>query len=141
MGTAKRIHARQEEQVFVDTEYDGRIERDTYDYLIVAIGFDPLWFTSLLDKEAHSALAEATNGLERRAIERSIGEDLSVQNITPRLHLPMAAGVAQGPGFPNLSCLGLPCRPGPLFLCQYIDLCVNRSGLCGYFPAAQGVML
>jgi mycobactin lysine-N-oxygenase len=23
------------------------------------------------------------------------------------LHLPVAAGLAQGPGFPNLSCLGL----------------------------------
>jgi len=23
------------------------------------------------------------------------------------LHLPMLAGIAQGPGFPNLSCLGL----------------------------------
>ena len=106
MGTAKHIHTEQE-QVFVDTEYDGRIERDTYDYLIVAIGFNPLWFTSLLDKPAHDYLAAATNGLERQAIERAIGEDLSVQNVTPRLHLPMVAGVAQGPGFPNLSCLGL----------------------------------
>jgi mycobactin lysine-N-oxygenase len=25
----------------------------------------------------------------------------------PTLHLPVAAGLAQGPGFPNLSCLGL----------------------------------
>ena len=106
MGTARRIHTEQE-QVFVDTEYDGRIERDTYDYLIVAIGFDPLWFTSLLDERAHRYLSDSTSGLERRAIERAIGEDLAVQNVTPRLHLPMVAGVAQGPGFPNLSCLGL----------------------------------
>ncbi len=106
MGTAKRIHTEQE-QVFVDTEYDGRIERDAYDYLIVAVGFNPFWFTSLLDKEAHSYLSSVTDGLEHRAIERAIGEDLSVQNVMPRLHLPMVAGVAQGPGFPNLSCLGL----------------------------------
>ena len=106
MGTAKHIHTEQE-QVFVDTEYDGRIERDTYDYLIVAIGFNPLWFTALLDKPAHDYLSAATNGLERRAIEHVVGEDLSIQNVTPRLHLPMVAGVAQGPGFPNLSCLGL----------------------------------
>ncbi len=106
MGTARRIHTEQE-QVFVDTEYDGRIERDTYDYLIVAIGFNPLWFTSLLDEPAHRYLSDVTAGLERRMIERAIGEDLALQKVTPRLHLPMVAGVAQGPGFPNLSCLGL----------------------------------
>jgi mycobactin lysine-N-oxygenase len=33
--------------------------------------------------------------------------DLSVAGLTPPLHLPVLAGLAQGPGFPNLSCLGL----------------------------------
>ena len=33
--------------------------------------------------------------------------DLSVAGLRPPLHLPLAAGLAQGPGFPNLSCLGL----------------------------------
>jgi mycobactin lysine-N-oxygenase len=27
--------------------------------------------------------------------------------LRPPLHIPVAAGLAQGPGFPNLSCLGL----------------------------------
>jgi mycobactin lysine-N-oxygenase len=27
--------------------------------------------------------------------------------MSPPLHLPVVAGLAQGPGFPNLSCLGL----------------------------------
>ena len=27
--------------------------------------------------------------------------------LSPPLHLPVLAGLAQGPGFPNLSCLGL----------------------------------
>ena len=27
--------------------------------------------------------------------------------MSPPLHLPVLAGLAQGPGFPNLSCLGL----------------------------------
>ena len=40
-------------------------------------------------------------------MERSIGFSLAVDNLTPALHLPMLAGLAQGPGFPNLSCLGL----------------------------------
>jgi mycobactin lysine-N-oxygenase len=40
-------------------------------------------------------------------VERAIGHDLAVTGLSPRLHLPVLAGVAQGPGFPNLSCLGL----------------------------------
>jgi mycobactin lysine-N-oxygenase len=40
-------------------------------------------------------------------LERRIELDLSVAGLSPPLHLPLAAGLAQGPGFPNLSCLGL----------------------------------
>jgi len=36
-----------------------------------------------------------------------IDADLSVAGLAPPLHLPVMAGLAQGPGFPNLSCLGL----------------------------------
>ena len=42
--------------------------------------------------------------LER--IESAIGHDLAVTGLTPKLFLPNLAGFAQGPGFPNLSCLG-----------------------------------
>jgi mycobactin lysine-N-oxygenase len=40
-------------------------------------------------------------------LERSIGTDLSVTGFAPHLHLPMLAGIAQGPGFPNLNRPGL----------------------------------
>jgi mycobactin lysine-N-oxygenase len=40
-------------------------------------------------------------------LERRIEGDLSVADLSPPLHLPLMAGLAQGPGFPNLSCLGL----------------------------------
>jgi mycobactin lysine-N-oxygenase len=45
--------------------------------------------------------------VEIRDVERSLGFTLAVENLTPALHLPVLAGPAQGPGFPNLSCLGL----------------------------------
>jgi mycobactin lysine-N-oxygenase len=32
---------------------------------------------------------------------------LGVIDVTPKLFLPTLAGLNQGPGFPNLSCLGL----------------------------------
>lgn len=106
MGTARRMQAT-EECVFVDMEYDGEVERDTYDYVIVAIGFNALWFTNLFRGPTNEQLAGATGSFDRATTERVIDEDLSIRGFEPRLHLPMLAGVAQGPGFPNLSCLGL----------------------------------
>jgi len=106
MGTARRMQVT-EEYVFVDMEYDGEVERDTYDYVIVAVGFNALWFTKLLQGRAYERLAGVTGSFDRVTTERAIGEDLSIRGFEPRLHLPMLAGVAQGPGFPNLSCLGL----------------------------------
>jgi mycobactin lysine-N-oxygenase len=106
MGTARRMQVT-EDCVFVDIEYDGEVERDTYDYVIVAVGFNALWFTKLLDERAYEQLTGATGSFDRATTERTIGEDLSIRGFEPRLHLPMLSGVAQGPGFPNLSCLGL----------------------------------
>jgi mycobactin lysine-N-oxygenase len=105
-GTAMQMHVA-DDRVSVDMEYDGKIERDEYDYVVVAIGFNALWFSDLFDEETLGYVSAATDSLSRTTIERTIGEDLSIQNLEPRLHLPMLAGVAQGPGFPNLSCLGL----------------------------------
>jgi mycobactin lysine-N-oxygenase len=69
-----------------------------------AIGFDGRWFEALLGKDAGARYRNALGGGE---LERVIGADLSVSGLAPPLHLPVMAGLAQGPGFPNLSCLGL----------------------------------
>ncbi len=106
IGTAQKIEV-SERNVAIDLEYAGTTQRDEYDYVIVARGFDTLWFTRLLDGQAYKRFAHLTSNMDRREIERAIGEDLSLSDFTPRIHLPMLAGVAQGPGFPNLSCLGL----------------------------------
>jgi mycobactin lysine-N-oxygenase len=106
LGTARRIHAT-DTSVRVDSEYDGKMKHDEFDYVIVARGFDALWFTHLLDENTRALLQEATQAFDARVIERAIAEDLSLGDFAPKLHLPMLAGVAQGPGFPNLSCLGL----------------------------------
>ena len=52
-------------------------------------------------------MAAVTQSFNAGAIEHALAEDLSLAGFTPKLHLPMLAGLAQGPGFPNLSCLGL----------------------------------
>jgi mycobactin lysine-N-oxygenase len=93
-----------ERQVVVTIEYDDESERVAYDLVVVAIGFDARAFEALLGSEASSRLEGAVAGAE---LDRRIEVDLSIAGLTPPLHVPMLAGLAQGPGFPNLSCLGL----------------------------------
>jgi mycobactin lysine-N-oxygenase len=106
LGTVRRIHAN-DTTVGIDSEYDGKMQHDEYEYVVVARGFDSLWFRNLLDEETHTRMAAVTQSFDMRVIEHAIAVDLSLEDFAPRLHLPMLAGLAQGPGFPNLSCLGL----------------------------------
>jgi mycobactin lysine-N-oxygenase len=106
LGSVRRIDAH-DTTVRVESEYDGKMKHDEYDYVVVARGFDVLWFRHLLDAVTHARMAEVTHSFDGRTIELAITEDLSLDGFIPKLHLPMLAGIAQGPGFPNLSCLGL----------------------------------
>jgi mycobactin lysine-N-oxygenase len=101
-GRAAAVEAR-EHDVIVTIAYDSERERVAYDAVVVAIGFDGRWFETLLGDQASARYREALGGGE---LARHIGLDLSVVGLAP-LHLPVMAGLAQGPGFPNLSCLGL----------------------------------
>ena len=100
-------------KVIVEVDYEQERERIAFDWVVVAVGFDPMWFWHLLGEPARAALAGAAGGgptarpPSRTALERAVGHDLAVIGLYPKLHLPVLAGVAQGPGFPNLSCLGL----------------------------------
>jgi mycobactin lysine-N-oxygenase len=101
-GRAAAIEAR-EHDVIVTIAYGEERERVAYDAVVVAIGFDGRWFEALLGGNASSRYRDA---IGRSELEGHIGLDLSVAGLAP-LHLPVLAGLAQGPGFPNLSCLGL----------------------------------
>jgi mycobactin lysine-N-oxygenase len=102
-GRAAAIEAR-EHDVIVTIAYGEEHERVAYDAVVVAIGFDGHWFETLLGEAASARYRDVLGGSE---LERVIDVDLSVSGLVPRLHLPVIAGLAQGPGFPNLSCLGL----------------------------------
>jgi len=124
---------------------DGDIDEIPYDFVIVATGFNPLWFIELFEsgvqnnffehlfhemseeRKKHLAKVLGTTTSDRnvvaswitnrnkknvskiteRVVSDLIDSDLSLRGFVPRLHLPMLAGLAQGPGFPNLNCLGL----------------------------------
>jgi mycobactin lysine-N-oxygenase len=102
-GRAVHIEAG-ERQVIVTIQYGAERERVAYDLVVVAIGFQARWFEDLLGPQAQGRLAAALDGAD---LDRRIGVDLSVAGLCPPLHLPVLAGLAQGPGFPNLSSLGL----------------------------------
>jgi mycobactin lysine-N-oxygenase len=90
-----------------------REDRIDCQLLIFAMGFDPLSFVRLIkDEKMSQALPRTCVGQNNQSmyeVERLIEYDLSVSaTVSPsKLYLPMLAGLAQGPGFPNLSCLGL----------------------------------
>ncbi len=88
-------------RLVVRGRYLGEVSNTVLDYLIVATGFNPLWFMPLMPEQLKARLSSKT------AVERGIETDLSLRGVYPRLHLPMLAGFQEGPGFPNLSCLGL----------------------------------
>jgi mycobactin lysine-N-oxygenase len=102
-GRAVAIDA-SDHQIVLTTEYGPEREKVAYDFVVVAIGFESRWFESLLGPAARARLTAARDG---ELLDKRIDVDLSVAGLAPALHLPMLAGLAQGPGFPNLSCLGL----------------------------------
>lgn len=79
----------------------------TFDLVVDATGGQPLWFLELFDSDAVDMLELSVGWpIDQTRVETSIGYDLAVTGVAPKLFLPNLAGIAQGPGFPNLSCLG-----------------------------------
>jgi mycobactin lysine-N-oxygenase len=79
-----------------------------FDLVIDGSGADALWFTSLFSQDALDLLELGLSGpLTGDRLQEAIGHDLAVVDVAPKLFLPNLAGLNQGPGFPNLSCLGL----------------------------------
>jgi len=79
-----------------------------FDLVIDGSGADPLWFLDVLGQEARDLIELGLGGpLTAARLEESVDHDLSVMAVFPKLFVPNLAALTQGPGFPNLSCLGL----------------------------------
>ncbi|HVQ98487.1 MAG TPA: NADPH-dependent L-lysine N(6)-monooxygenase MbtG [Mycobacterium sp.] len=79
-----------------------------FDLVIDGSGADPLWFLTLFSQDVLDLLELGLGGpLTGERLQEAIGYDLAVTDVAPKLFLPNLAGLTQGPGFPNLSCLGL----------------------------------
>jgi hypothetical protein len=76
--------------------------------VINAIGFDR-WSSLELVRDASVELLLRNEKLKQQ-VEWDISTDLSLppsHSLPERLHVPALAGLARGPGYPNLGCLGL----------------------------------
>jgi mycobactin lysine-N-oxygenase len=79
-----------------------------FDLVIDGSGADSMWFVSLFGQEVRDLIELGLGApLTCDALQESIGHDLAVTGVSPKLFLPGLSGLMQGPGFPNLSCLGL----------------------------------
>ncbi|MET4432515.1 NADPH-dependent L-lysine N(6)-monooxygenase MbtG [Mycolicibacterium sp. 624] len=79
-----------------------------FDLVIDGSGADELWFVPLFTQDALDVLELGMGGpMTSESLQESIGDDLAVTGVHPKLFLPGLSGLTQGPGFPNLSCLGL----------------------------------
>jgi len=93
--------------VQVHMERDGKAVDKLYDKVVVALGFDAFAPLTMLSRDLAPEL-------DRQEIIEGVDEYLRVpiaNNPTSgyyyyNIHMPMLAAMAQGPGFPNLSCLG-----------------------------------
>jgi mycobactin lysine-N-oxygenase len=79
-----------------------------FDLVIDGSGADSMWFVPLFAQDALDLLELGLGGpLTSEAIQESIGHDLALSDVYPKLFLPGLSGLTQWPGFPNLSSLGL----------------------------------
>ncbi|KUI46792.1 lysine 6-monooxygenase [Mycobacterium sp. GA-1199] len=79
-----------------------------FDLVIDGSGADAMWFVPLLGQDALDLLELGLGApLTPDVLQEAIGDDLAVGGLRPKLFLPGLSGLTQGPGFPNLSCLGL----------------------------------
>jgi mycobactin lysine-N-oxygenase len=79
-----------------------------FDLVIDGSGADSMWFEALFSQDARDLIELALRGpISGDTLQESMAHDLSVTGVSPKLFLPGLSGLMQGPGFPNLSCLGL----------------------------------
>jgi len=95
-------------RVVLSIQYGRRMTFSEYEHVILATGFDDIArMRSLFSADAMEYIESSLNRtLDHDFCRMHIAEDLSLSLLRPKLYLPMLAGLMQGPGFANLSCLG-----------------------------------
>ena len=110
LGRVRRVDLGPTGRAEVVVDQPDEVLRAEYDLVVNCTGSSPLaQLRELLDPRS-TAEVQRRLGLDLtdgRSLAREFGADLALRGLRPRLHLPALAGLAQGPGFANLSSLGL----------------------------------
>ncbi len=86
------------------------VQQPEHDYVVNCTGFDLLaQLRSLFSAETRGSIEAQVGQLWEvpAGTEVSIGRNLELKGMSPRLQIPGLAGLSQGPGFANLGALGL----------------------------------
>ncbi len=127
-GRLQAVNALSAGELELERVYGERSEKSVCDYLILAMCGDNLAsLRELLSRDAEREILQQSKlpALEARYVRTSIDWNLALSGLQPRLHLPGLAGLRQGPGFSNLSCLGL---LSDRILETYVDAVAQVSG-------------
>ena len=106
----RKLTSIKSDSLVVSLEHAGNSYLEGYDWVILAIGFDFIAFLKdLFPSETQQQILQCAKlaAFAKEPLEEQIDYDLSLKNVYPKLFLPTLSGLMQGPGFPNLSCLGL----------------------------------
>jgi mycobactin lysine-N-oxygenase len=105
------------------------VKEEVYDKVVVGLGFDPWTMLDLLPAEFRPSRKDEDSDKVNyhKKLEREIDFNLrlklndfpGMENIPFNVHVPVLAGLAQGPGLPSLCCLG---HLSDRILLTYIDL-------------------
>ncbi len=87
----------------IEVRFAGEEREEIYEKVIMATGFDNWKTLDLLDPELQPK-EEDREGLLLK-IDSHLRLPIPAKDVN--IHVPMLSGLSQGPGFPNLSCLGL----------------------------------
>lgn len=136
LGRVVRIALSRNGLARVEVGQPDEIVRQEFDAVAICIGSSPLGALLGLLK-ASRAEVEAKLGCslsDESSVVRHMDGALALRGLVPRLHLPALAGLAHGPGFANLSCLG---KLSDVILCDHIAAMrtVNGGGFVRSEPA------
>lgn len=108
VGVKTQLEQEQYERIRVLIEIEhGKLKTHVCDYVVDAAIAKPLWFADLLTQKAKNIIKTTIGGpINTSAIELKIDRYLKVGGLDAQLFIPNLGALMQGPGFPNLSCLG-----------------------------------
>lgn len=101
-GTPKSVYEENNKIIvsYINKEVDTKKE---YDLLIVATGFDNMYFLSWLSDDFK--IKNGINNISEEELSDKIEEDFTIENIRPKLCTPMIAWHKHGIGLSVLSCM------------------------------------